>query len=93
MKRSAWKIPYISSTFFQNRFKKPHVRKLKIRYSCIPSVFTKKRVKVYNGKYYKSIDISLDMRKHKFGEYSWSKHAEGQIRKKGKSKKKSTKKK
>lgn len=91
--RSLWKIPYISSTFFQKRFEKNKNFKVRQRYSLIPSTFINKRLQVYNGTWHKSCDVTTDMIGHKFGEFSFTKNSEGQIRTKGKSKKKSNKKK
>ena len=47
--RSAWKVPFISSNFFQKKFIKAKEFKTRLRYSLIPATFVNKKVLVYNG--------------------------------------------
>ena len=95
MLRSAWKLPYISLLFFQNRFLKGKVEKVRIRNSIIPSIFMEYRIKIYvfNGIWYLSINVSNMMMGSKFGEFSYTKRSDKQTHLKQKRKKKSSSKK
>jgi len=95
MSRSAWKLPYISLLFFQNRFFKGSVEKIRIRNSIIPSIFMENRIKIYvfNGIWYLSVNISNIMMGCKFGEFSYTKRSDKQTHLKQKRKKKSSSKK
>jgi len=95
MLRSAWKLPYISLLFFQNRFLKGKVEKVRIRNSIIPSIFMENRIKIYvfNGIWYLSINVSNMMMGSKFGEFSYTKRSDKQTHLKQKRKKKSSSKK
>jgi ribosomal protein S19 len=95
MLRSAWKLPYISLLFFQNRFLKNSIEKIRIRNSIIPSIFmdNRKKIYVFNGIWYLSINISNIMMGCKFGEFSYTKRSDKQTHLKQKRKKKSSSKK
>lgn len=95
MLRSAWKLPYISLLFFQNRFLKGKVEKVRIRNSIIPSIFMENRIKIYvfNGIWYLSVNVSNMMMGSKFGEFSYTKRSDKQTHLKQKRKKKSSSKK
>jgi len=95
MSRSAWKLPYISLLFFQNRFLKGSMEKIRIRNSIIPSIFMENRIKIYvfNGIWYLSVNISNMMMRCKFGEFSYTKRSDKQTHLKQKRKKKSSSKK
>jgi ribosomal protein S19 len=95
MSRSVWKLPYISLLFFQNRFLKGSVEKIRIRNSIIPSIFMDNRIKIYvfNGIWYLSVNISNMMMGCKFGEFSYTKRSDKQTHLKQKRKKKSSSKK
>jgi ribosomal protein S19 len=98
MLRSAWKLPYISLIFFQNRFltgKSAILEKIRIRNSIIPSIFMDNRIKIniFNGIWYLSINISNMMIGCKFGEFSYTKRSDKQTHLKQKRKKKSSSKK
>lgn len=77
--RAAWKIPYISSTFLKKRFKKKYSNvNIKLRNSLIPATFVHMRVKIHDGRFWRSVDISNEMLGHKFGEFSLTKNHFGQ---------------
>jgi ribosomal protein S19 len=92
MKRSIWKLPYIHTVFFKKRFFFKNFFNLKIRNSVIPSSFCDKRIRIYNGIWYLSKDIALNVVGFKVGEFSFTKRSDTQIHLKFKSKKKSKKK-
>jgi len=90
MSRSIWKLPYISLLFFQNRYLKGNIEKIRIRNSIIPSIFMEKRIKilVFNGIWYLSVLLSNNMQNCKFGEFSYTKRSDRQTHLKQKRKKK-----
>jgi len=90
MSRSIWKLPYISLLFFQNRYLKGNIEKIRIRNSIIPSIFIEKRIKilVFNGIWYLSVLLSNNMQNCKFGEFSYTKRSDRQTHLKQKRKKK-----
>lgn len=95
MSRSAWKLPYISSVFFQKRFLEKSVSNIKIRNSVIPAVFIDKKIKIciFNGTWYLSTIMISNMLGCKFGEFAFTKrsdtqtHLKRKVQKKSKSKK------
>lgn len=90
MSRSAWKLPYISLIFFQNRFLLKPISNTKIRNSIIPVIFIDKKIKIciFNGIWYLSVLMSNTMLGCKFGEFSYTKRSDRQTHIKKKSKKK-----
>ncbi len=67
--RSAWKIPYINSKYFENYFLKKRSFKIKYKNSIIGSNFIDKKVRIYNGKFINTLNISSQMVGYKFGEF------------------------
>lgn len=91
MKRSVWKLPYIHSVFFKKRIFNKSSILLKIRHSVIPSNFIDKRIRVYNGIWYLSKDVTTGMLGIKLGQFSFTKKSDKQLHKKRRTKKKSKK--
>jgi ribosomal protein S19 len=92
MSRSAWKLPYISLLFFQNRFLKDKKSfNVRLRNSIIPSIFISKKINIsiFNGIWYLALEFSNSMRGFKFGEFSNPKRTDTQTHIKKKIKKKS----
>ena len=73
MVRSIWKVPHISKNFFSNNFLNNSNLKIWNRFSVIPFAFANKRFLIYNGIWFLSVDISIDMVGFKFGEFAFSK--------------------
>lgn len=73
--RSSWKVPFISKTFFQNRFltKLARRKKIHIRTSLIPSKFIDRKIRIHNGSQYISIRVSSNMMGFRFGSFAHSK--------------------
>jgi len=90
MTRSSWKLPYISLIFFQNRFLTKSVSNIRLRNSIIPFIFLDKKIKVciFNGIWYLSTIMSINMMGCKFGEFSFTKRSDTQTHLKRKVKKK-----
>jgi len=87
-KRVAWKLPYIHSVFFKQRLiNKPKIL-LKIRNSLLPVTYTHKRMRLYNGIWYLSSDITSQMRGFKTGSFSYTRRCDALIHAKIKSKRK-----
>lgn len=91
MSRVAWKLPYISPLLYQKRFINNNSFSFRFRNSIIPSNFIeeKKKVKIFNGIWYISIQLSNNMLNCKFGEFSFTKRSDTQTHLKKKRKKKS----
>lgn len=51
MARSSWKLPYISSLFFQRRFLNNLNSNVRLRNSVVPYIFIERKLKlnIYNG--------------------------------------------
>lgn len=79
VKRSKWKLPYISSIFFKKRFLKNAQFLIQKRNSIIPKKFLGKRFKIHNGQWYKSKDIINDVIGYKYGEFSFTRAIDRQI--------------
>lgn len=90
MSRSSWKLPYISSIFFQNRFLNNSVNNIRLRNSVIPTLFVDKRVRIsiFNGVWFLSVILSPNMLGNKFGEFSFTKRSDRQTHLKRKVQKK-----
>ena len=86
MKRSAWRLPYISTSVFKKKNKK--FISLKKRNSTIPYTYIDKKIQLYNGIWLKTFHITASMVGLKFGEFSITKRLDGQSHIKRKSKKK-----
>ena len=91
MSRSTWKLPYISRLFFRNKFLNNKVINIRIKDSIIPYNFIKKNVKicVFNGIWFLSILMNLQMKGTKFGQYILTKKIDTQTHLKKKVQKKS----
>lgn len=90
--RSCWKVPFIAPNFFKNRFLKRKIYKIKIRHSIIPYIFSNRRVLIYNGRFYSSIDILSSYIGFRFGDFCLTKTSRTFVHIKKKVKKKSKKK-
>jgi ribosomal protein S19 len=74
MQRVAWKLPYTNYYFFSNRFKSASVFFTRDRRSTILNFFIKKKIKVYSGKSY--ITVNLDKSNfigYNLGDFSFTK--------------------
>jgi len=71
--RSLWKVPYINSLYFQKYFLKKRIYKIKYKNSSISSNFIDKKVRIYDGRFVKTLNINNDMVGYKFGEFIFSK--------------------
>jgi len=76
-KRSAWKLPFVSNIFFDNKifnFKASNFKLIK-RGSCIPFKLLKcvTKISVYSGKTWKSFNPRAIMLGFKLGEFCFTK--------------------
>jgi ribosomal protein S19 len=80
MSRSSWKLPYITSNLFQNRFLNKNVSNIRIRNSIIPAIFIDKKIKIciFNGTWFLSTIMMPSMLGHKFGEFVFTKKSDTQ---------------
>lgn len=90
MARSSWKLPYISSLFFQRRFLNNLNSNVRLRNSVVPYIFIERKLKlnIYNGIWYLSTLFTNSMLGFKFGEFSYTKRSDTQTHLKKKRKKK-----
>ncbi len=79
--RSKWKIPYISPFLFRNKFLAMKSFNIKNRKSIIPFTFLNKRIRIYNGFTFISMEVTRDKVGHKLGEFSITKVIGGDISK------------
>lgn len=91
MKRSVWKLPFIHNVFFKKRLLLKNLFNFKLRNSLIPATLVDKRLRIYNGIWFLSHDVSPNTVGFKLGEFSFTKRCDTQIHLKFKSKKKSKK--
>lgn len=91
MVKSNWKLPYISSNLFKKKFLEKKVINIRNKNSIIPYNFLKKNYKicVFNGIWFLSILMSVQMKGSKFGEYIFTKKIDTQTHLKKKVQKKS----
>lgn len=87
-KRSIWKIPFVHSSFFKRRTLFKNSIKLYIRNSLIPNTFLHKRIRVHNGIWYLSSDITSSLTGFKTGEFSYTRRCDPLIHGKHKQKRK-----
>lgn len=87
MSRSVWKIPFISNILFSNSLKKKNFT-VWSRCSTIPQIFVNKKLRVYNGTWYLSLNVKPSMVGKKFGEFSFTKRTGSSIHTGSKKKKK-----
>jgi small subunit ribosomal protein S19 len=93
--KSAWKLPYISQLFFTKKFnyvkedEKGKEPKYPIwsRRSLISKNFISKKVRLYNGLKFLTVEIGPLMVGHKMGEFSITKVLKNSGKKKKKGKK------
>ena len=90
--RSCWKLPFIHKKYFENYYKKKKNLKIKYKNSIISHYFIGKKINIYTGKTYNTINILSNMIGYKFGEFILTKTFENFIHKKKKKSKKKTKK-
>jgi len=90
MTKSRWKLPYISNSYFQNRFLNKISLNVRSRNSIIPSIFIHEHIKlcIFNGIWYLSKTMSSNMLGCKLGEFSFTKRSDTQTHLKRKTKKK-----
>jgi len=67
--RSCWKLPFIHKNYFSNCYLGNNKFKIKYKYSCISPNFIDKKIILYNGKVFNTIDINANMIGMKFGEF------------------------
>jgi ribosomal protein S19 len=68
--RSSWKVPYIASIFFGNQYKKKTTFLSKRRNSLIPLKFSKQKVVLHNGAWFKKLPlITRSITRHRMGEF------------------------
>jgi len=84
MKRSLWKLPYISKNLFDKRkiSTKRSLNLTDFRASTIPAYFVGKKVCIYNGAWLLTKNIDERMVGLKIGEFSVSKRFDKQLQKK-----------
>lgn len=73
MRRSCWKVPFVSRFFFSSKFEQLEALNTRIRNSTITSIFVDKTLRVYNGAKLRSFYIRGDMCGRKTGEFSITK--------------------
>lgn len=73
MRRSCWKVPFVSKIFFTKKFAGLGALNTRLRNSTITDIFLEKTLRVYNGAKLKSFQIKADMRGKKLGEFSITK--------------------
>lgn len=73
MRRSCWKVPFVSRFFFSAKFKELGALNTRIRNSTITDIFVDKTLRVYNGAKLRSFYVRGDMRGKKMGEFSITK--------------------
>lgn len=74
MKRSVWKIPYVSPCFFsKNFFEEFKEFKTFSRSSLITDFFFKKKVLIYSGRSWVKLNVQKSMVGLKLGEFSITK--------------------
>lgn len=73
MKRSSWKLPFVSLIFFDKKKFKSNDVKFNHRNSTITLKFLKKKMSIYSGKIWKTIVPRTIMLGHKLGAYSFTK--------------------
>lgn len=73
MRRSCWKVPFVSKIFFTSRFQSLRALNTRVRNSTITGIFIDKTLRVYNGMKLRSFFIRGDMRGKKIGEFSITK--------------------
>lgn len=73
MRRSRWKIPFVSPIFFDRKFFKSNVLKVNHRNSTITRAFLKKRLSLHSGKVWKNVFPRFIMLGHKLGVYCFTK--------------------
>lgn len=74
MSRAAWKLPLVNKNFFQlsvdTNWKKINKCKFYFRRNIvIPHTLVDKKLKIYNGKKYRSLLVRTPMIGHKMGEF------------------------
>lgn len=73
MRRSRWKIPFVSLIFFDKKiFKSNHI-KVNHRNSTITKAFFKKRISLHSGQVWKTVYPRFVMLGHKLGVYCFTK--------------------
>jgi len=87
-KRVAWKLPFIHSVFFKRRLLYKKNLLLRIRNSLLPATFVYKRIRVYNGIWYLTTDITGQMLGFKTGAFSYTRRCDPLIHAKHKKKRK-----
>jgi ribosomal protein S19 len=91
--RSLWKMPYLHPVSFQKFFLKKKFLEWNHKNSTINQTFVDKKIKIYNGHFFKTINIVNEMIGFKFGEFIFSKIFDKykHLKKKKKDKKKKNK--
>jgi len=87
-KRVIWKLPFIHSVFFKRRLIYKSNLLLRIRNSLIPATFISKRMRVYNGIWFLSHDITGQMLGFKTGAFAFTRRCDPLIHGKNKRKRK-----
>lgn len=90
MIKSTWKLPYIPNIFFRNKFLLKKTINIRIKNAIIPYNFLKKNIKlcVFNGIWFLSLMLNINMKGKKFGEFIFTKKTETQTHLKKKVQKK-----
>lgn len=90
MSRSTWKLPYIPILLFKKKFLAKKILNIRIRNSVIPTIFLKKNLKIciFNGIWYLTILMNINMKNCKFGEFIFTKKTDTQTHLKKKVQKK-----
>jgi len=88
MKRSAWKLPFVHSVFFKKFKLKKRSHLIFLRNSKIPASLVGRSVKIHNGAKFWSKVIYRNMIGWAFGQFSYTKRSDRQLRAKRNKKKK-----
>lgn len=73
MRRSCWKVPFVSKLFFRKKSLNANALNTRMRNSTITEVLVDKTLRIYNGAKLKSFQIRADMCGKKLGEFSITK--------------------
>jgi ribosomal protein S19 len=88
--KSTWKLPYIPLILFKKKFLEKKIINLRIRNAIIPYNFLLKKIKIciFNGVWYLTLLLNLNMKNCKFGEFIFTKRSDTQTHLKRKVQKK-----